>query len=95
MCQLPYADDIAHPYIEQDPASAPEVKMDKDVLNFLESIDVGSKNCKIKVPLAPHMMVSPSSLAIIDKVIEKIVGGIIFLSFFILTRSIFYVVFYL
>lgn len=93
MCQLPYADDIAHPYSEEDPASAPEMKMDKDVLNFLESIDVGSENCKIKVPLAPHMMVSPSSLAIIDKVIEKIVGGI-FLSLFILTRSIFYV-FYL
>ncbi|CAG9762215.1 unnamed protein product [Ceutorhynchus assimilis] len=73
LCQLPYADDIAHTYTEQPLSTAQKVDANKDVYNFLDSINVDNENCQLKVPLAPPISEYASGWDIIEKVKEKTV----------------------
>ncbi|XP_066146382.1 uncharacterized protein [Euwallacea fornicatus] len=73
LCNLPYADDIAHIYTEEDINLAPKVDVNKTLYDFLNSINVQHEKCQVKVPLAPTMMVYSTAFDIINKVIEKLV----------------------
>lgn len=74
VCELPYAEDIAFDYKEEN--SAPKVQVSKETTNYLDSMNVTSDKCKIQVPLAPRMMIDTNCLNMINKVKEKLTEGI-------------------
>lgn len=73
VCELPYAEDIAFDYKEEN--SAPKVQVSKETTNYLDSMNVTSDKCKIQVPLAPRMMIDTNCLNMINKVKEKLTEG--------------------
>lgn len=72
LCQLPYADDVVYPYVEEDADLAPELNPDEKCFAFLDKINVASEKCELRVPLSPTMMVYSNAINIIAKVEEKL-----------------------
>ncbi|XP_066252761.1 uncharacterized protein [Euwallacea similis] len=73
LCNLPYADDMAHTYTEQDINLAPKVDVNKTLYDFLDSINIQHEKCQVQVPLAPTMMVYSTAFDAINKIEEKLV----------------------
>ncbi|XP_045474576.1 uncharacterized protein LOC123680632 [Harmonia axyridis] len=69
--ELPYGSDVPFEWLEQKPQKD-EIEVAEPVLNFLDSITVGSKNFSLKCPMTPNVVSSSEGEALVNLATEKL-----------------------